>query len=732
MKTIDLLSLTLEDFRSVVEPLRLEFPHRGLYAIRGKNLDTGGSSRVGKSTINLGISEALGYCPFPGTELKCWFSDEPRKVKLAVQTPEHRLDIDRGARFHLDVDNVTVGGGAKAAEAKLRELLGLSPEMLAALTYRKQRSNGTFLSKTNVEIQEFLTAVLGLDTYEAVAGDADTRAKTAEKHCTELAGALEYLRADHKAKNDAFVASDFSLRDLKALRETLDKAEALVVKWEANVQLVGVKRKDQEAKRQAAKDQRAHDTTLVAREHDAQGAKTRAEAAALDGELRALRAQAKTLSEEAQATERLLGAGQRAIVCPGPPTLEKLKELLTQLDLQLGEQRAALTTAEAVLMSATRDVKTKTTTISTARGSTSCSECGRPFDNAADIAAHVQTMEVELHGLQAAEAEARKDVATEQLRVTQVAAMAGNMRLEVALATAEAKLATVTAEGQAKAAKHKDLLAKADADKRISDDLWSRVRDIGANVDAEFARNFTALDAAGVAAETELRLARPAAEHTREALRCDENHNARVTEDKVRAEADLQGATARLQRAQDELAAAQATQSQERDFSALVGRDGFLGAIFDEVLAEVAEETNGILAKVPNVSDVTLAFRSESVTAKGTTRRAITPVVTVGGHEAPFESGCSGGMQGALYLAADLAVIDVVSRRLGVSPGWLVLDEALTGLGPVEKEGCLDVLEVYAQRKLVLVVDHDSEVKEAIPGINLEYRNGRTTIATKP
>jgi len=83
-------------------------------------------------------------------------------------------------------------------------------------------------------------------------------------------------------------------------------------------------------------------------------------------------------------------------------------------------------------------------------------------------------------------------------------------------------------------------------------------------------------------------------------------------------------------------------------------------------------------------------------------------------------------MLSAVYLATDLAIIDVVSRRLGVAPGWLVLDESFEGLGPVEKEAYLEVLNNYARNKLVLIIDHGTETKEALPGIDLVMRNKRT------
>jgi hypothetical protein len=148
----------------------------------------------------------------------------------------------------------------------------------------------------------------------------------------------------------------------------------------------------------------------------------------------------------------------------------------------------------------------------------------------------------------------------------------------------------------------------------------------------------------------------------------------------------------------------------EQDFLELL--KSFLTAIFDEVLAEIAWNTNEMMKNVPNVAHVTIGFRSESTTAKGTIRRAIVPYVTIGGVERNPKTALSGGMSTAVELAVDLAVRKVISARTGVKPGWLVLDECFEGLGIAEKEACMGLLQQAAQDTLILVVDHMTEFKE--------------------
>jgi ABC-type Mn2+/Zn2+ transport system ATPase subunit len=117
------------------------------------------------------------------------------------------------------------------------------------------------------------------------------------------------------------------------------------------------------------------------------------------------------------------------------------------------------------------------------------------------------------------------------------------------------------------------------------------------------------------------------------------------------------------------------------------------------------------------------------VTQKGTIRKEIKPIITIGGYEAPLESGLSGGMYSAVELAVDLAAGRVISQRSGVQPGWLVLDESFDGLDVVSKEACLEVLNRFAQDRLVLVADHMSETKGIFTQrITVTFSKGESTV----
>ena len=177
-----------------------------------------------------------------------------------------------------------------------------------------------------------------------------------------------------------------------------------------------------------------------------------------------------------------------------------------------------------------------------------------------------------------------------------------------------------------------------------------------------------------------------------------------------------------VQKATQELATVEGEYNVERDFIAAMGREGFLGLVVDEVLAEIADKANKQLSALPNTSDVSVAFETE--TEKG--KRQIQSIATVRGHKTKIAVGLSGGMQTSLAQVVDLAFNEVVESRAGGRiPGWLCLDEVFEGQGNPTKERALQVLSDGAADKLILVIDHGSEFKESLGQvIEVQFDNG--------
>jgi DNA repair exonuclease SbcCD ATPase subunit len=274
----------------------------------------------------------------------------------------------------------------------------------------------------------------------------------------------------------------------------------------------------------------------------------------------------------------------------------------------------------------------------------------------------------------------------------------------------ELQSAQVAVAGQRQAAEIKRQRQVLEVTQRFQSAIETHQKAVNVAQDAEF-------DARGVLFQAKT------------ALKAAEDSNARESQRAKVAKERLAEASAHLADIEQRASAYKVQIQAEQDFIKVVGKDGFLGRIFDEVLDEISAEANQVLAGLPNAQHVTIRFASESITQKGTVKKSIVPMVSFGGVEAPLKSGCSGGMLTSVELAVDLAVSSVVSRRAGIVPGWLVLDEAFEGLDLVSKESGMTILSQYGQDRLVLVVDHATEFKEMFTQfVNVELRNGVSSV----
>jgi hypothetical protein len=193
----------------------------------------------------------------------------------------------------------------------------------------------------------------------------------------------------------------------------------------------------------------------------------------------------------------------------------------------------------------------------------------------------------------------------------------------------------------------------------------------------------------------------------------------------LEAEAGRLSAAATAAKESYDAAAAEA--ALEADAGELVKR--FLGAVVDEALTRIGDDASEILAHVKNTSHVSIGFTLQRETDSGTLIRRIEPEIRVRGRVVPFDSGISGGMQTPVELAVDLAFGRVAAERRGSYPGWLILDEALNGLGSVEKGSCLEMLGEFAGDRLVLVVDHDTSFQGLFSRtLHVEQSDGRARL----
>jgi len=703
--TLDYLELT--GFRSFVKKARIQFAPTGLYLLSSKNLDTGGSSGGGKSSVAMGVTHAFGACEIPGTLLSSWGSKQPASSLLGLKNDDVPITIQRAKKLEVTIAGVSEPGSNPQKEERIRSLFGgLDMDTVLALTYRGQRQPGIFLSKTDSEKKAFLTPVLGLDKFEQQAKQSAAAVSVAEKEVAALDAQIVSLE-----RQMGTLASDCNLEEVMAAgtqlknrtEERKTKLDFLASQVEG-IQAAGNRDLMQigdafQARIDVAK---ARCATLRAELKNVQPQNdptVEAEIARLEGLVAQCDVRLKKLTAEDNVSRKEMDAKSSSLNT-------ELRALSSKAAAKGGFVREKLA-AEQELKKLAVDI---------------CPTCERDWDKACD---HRERLKATLAALDEKIAAAMA-----------VAAMAEELSAQIA--------AIPSFEPNPMIAKLHEAAAKMSGQLATEQ---QKLRGAVALVQAERRKEIAVADAGLAQVEGELQ---------KEASRCMALTAASTQEQMVEMEIerralskDMEGLTelriqaTRLQTQEkqakaiaDELAQVRGRRTvldlglrAERDFAHLIGREGFLGLIFDEVLQEISDETNGVLASVANTRHVTLEFRSENVTQKGEVSKEIKPVLTVHGNETSVKGGLSGGMLTTVELATDLAVGAVISRRSGVCPGWLVLDESFDGLDTVSKESCVEILQKYSKERLVIVVDHASEMQGAFERvINVTYEDGESRI----
>ncbi len=717
-REVTLKQLQVEGFGPFVEPATLTLPRRGTVLLRGKNLDTGGGSGTGKTYLLNAIDMALGYASVPATELQSWFTDKPLRVQLQLGIgPDDAITISRGQKAELQLETGDKVHGKVGIDAKLQQRLGVSPKILEVLTSRKQRSQGgNFLSLGNSEKQAFLALVLDLARYETAVALSEKKSTAlglevaaAGERVLRTRAQLEFLQQrqpqprPREPVEALLLDQDLVQRQLAA--EVVAREEACARWGELEKAKVAWRTQVDTTYRQGKGEleRKLHDVELAYPDP------VYSDGAVVEAKVILVQAQSFIAAAEAEYAETRRKYQQQQ---------QQQRQRWQQLQRALGQEPALVA-----------EIRTLTERVEKLRLHY-CPTCSRVWTSA-EAEALVKTYE--------------NDIAQKQEQLSQNRGFRPEVEaLELALAAPPPVIDPKVESLRAVIAEQQRLLQE---DRNRHQTLVNDVRAQRLQRTAALQQEQRELHSGWAALvwhrEGEYKLACDAVavadaavaklqERQRlnaQAIAFETKEEARFqAEAKAHAEA-LAGAEATLAEATAQLEPLQQQQAAELDFQVLLGREGFLGRIFDETLQDIAAETNSILETIPNTASVELGFVSERETKSGTVQKTIATTLSVGGHPAQFRSGLSGGMQAVVELAVDLALRTVVCRRLGLQPGWLILDEPFDGLGEVEKGAAMEVIDRYGQESLVLVVDHGTETKALFHRVvDIEHRGGISVI----
>jgi DNA repair exonuclease SbcCD ATPase subunit len=711
-----LRQLQIRNFRTFEHARLEELPQTGLVLVRGKNLDTGGHSGAGKSNLLLSLAYAFDYCPVPATLLQR-DGTKDMQVRLVLQKGDVQAQVSRGNKTEFGIDDGNgvkiVKGGVGAVQKAIDEFVGLSPKLLQALTFRGQNERSLFLAATDQEKKEFLTlAIPELTKFEVVAEQAEEKAKSELENLERLRAALKVAVEMRDQAQQAVPAEPHV--ELADTAKAVQDAQALVRSIASDVEVA-----------RAAKDRAELTFKSVQAENEKTIARWRSSmlAALKEVELRTFVSDDSKLREQ-QELQRECNARLAELKNTDAARLATIQETILDINRRV-ERYESGAKREGAIRREILQLEQELADLLMNR----CPQCKRPWESV-DEAIHSFEEDIahKKRELDAALADAQALAALRQLPQPtfepdpMIAKLEGAARVIIQnVATEKQKLASAQKLFDSeKAGEVASLKAAFEASVNRLNDSDERNAAVAAYVaaDAEFEKHAGRLKAA----ETSLR----SAENELNALN-QQLATARAV--RTRQLQTLEELERRVAAEHQKVLEAGERYAKEADLALCVGNQGFLGSIFDEILAEISHETNSILAAIPNTAHIGIRYKSELSTKKGT-KRTIVPVITDRGREVPLKGVISGGQFTGLELATDLSVGRVISRRTGVTPGWLIFDESFNGLGIVEKEGALEMLAKHAQDRLVLIVDHDNQFKEMFAStIDLEFSNGVTRIA---
>lgn len=237
------------NFRSLVEPVCVDFPETGLVLLDG-------DSGLGKSSLLMAAAAALGYCQLPGTELQSWLTPAPWRAAVTLRGPAGELRVERGPGGHFIISGSAAPNkpdGKADRDRVLREVLGAAPAVIRALTYQAQDEPGALYGDDDADRRALLRELLQEGLRPVIDAVPAARAKAeaaAERRITLSAESSALARQAAQVLVPVLDFQNPSDEEIKQARESAaveaanaEEAEAAADReWERQKQLVAALR----------------------------------------------------------------------------------------------------------------------------------------------------------------------------------------------------------------------------------------------------------------------------------------------------------------------------------------------------------------------------------------------------------------------------------------------------------------------------------------------------------
>lgn len=718
---LKIVSIEMEAFRSAEDRQVIEgLPASGLIGVDGFNKVTGGSSGAGKSTFLNAIAYVTGISPFPATKQQNLYTQVAMCVVLTCKDDEGReIKIMRGRDSFVWIDGKTHVVGATKVDEFVKSLFGgISNKMLQALTHRRQRDRGMFVNMPASDRQKFLSKVIGLDEVETLLQTLKDKKKNQSDMAEEHERTVQMFRS---VLSDAPTPPGTVTVVLESTGEMVpvEQFDERLANIKANAErffpynqekITKLKNEISECEEKYANEKQAFMAQRAKIEHAIENLSSQKVDPDSAEEIRKLEQETINLTALLnEGLQRRQEAGKAHDTKVAALNLEARPHFLKAS--QINNLTKALTKTEAEITRLEDEVMTlEKQECPMCRRAWHDSECNTTLTT---ILGKIKVLEESerlskesiKESLSAQEAVERYN---ELIKTEDRASEATDLKFSTFLYQIDKEI-----DGKKNQIKEIVRICESREHPHLAE-MRKQKREVDSslnNLHADFLDSMTELGKAIDELEKDRQTTQ---NRIRDFEQAGKYAKASFEQAKTRYEADLYAHKGRQQKLD---AAISTLEQKKQDLAltedALACTRGYLNAITEEILNDITIETNTLLGKLKNVGTTTVRFSIEETVRAGLPQYSIGIIAERDGSEMDFDANLSGGQQASTELAIDLAIVTVLDKRqAGKVPGWMMIDEAFEGHEPITKEGCLSVLQAFAQNRQVFVIDHASEFKE--------------------
>ena len=678
---LDLLDLSFGSIGRFVEDQRIDFSSLNEFIqVDGQNNNTKGSSGSGKSTVFNALDYLLGLNDLPSTILQSRYTDDVMSVSGKFSWDGKEVEITRGKKLEIRIGEKVIKGSSALAEEQIDLILGMPRKLFRKLLHKRQKEGGFFLDFTPAKMHEFLIDCLDLSEFRKYDELEDIKIKSLTLKKATEESFLNGQEVGLAATLDAITSlgsppvKKIDQETILGLKKKLDEAESA---HKSVVELWSKAQLDLERERPIVKTISYGTSGIESAQKEIESYNAQI-SALLQSEKDRLQEVKNAILVNKRSTEK----AQEAQIAAAS-ALQSLDKVVAEIK----KIRSAICpTCEQSWVTDTLvdQEKERVGQLLKFKGI---------IDAGERATAELRILSLQMETLQAdSVGRVHPDMPSinERLRDAHAKHLAAKLASDAEI---ERVSSAINAENEKFTQKQKDVKFKADSEINQSwgtVDISRRVFDNAVNIMRSYA---------------------DASQQYERNLASLKEKEEKFTNKIAEVKKTIEGLAQELSLAEDTKKAIKM----------------YLSYSFDNAIEAIGTRATEIIRCIPNMSNATIQFDGTKETKDGKVKEEVNAVISVDGEEnVPIKS-LSGGERSALDIAVDLAVIDFIETKSGKGINLFILDEPFTGLGPVEIEMALEVLKNSNTNKKIVIVDHNSEVKQMVQNRLVVVRDGLTS-----